>query len=115
MKRVSHEQVSDNGSGVIRLGEVSVEGDWEFFGVRPIIETTFLDGKTNRRKGIWEYTKYTIWFKETVDTDEFPKVETTTPLMIDDKKIGNDQTWWVIGYLAEGDQVGVELCNRPSG
>lgn len=109
------EQVYDAGSGVIRLKSASAQADWEFHGLQQIIETTFLNGKTERTKGIMEYGKYIIWFHEVPAEDDLPKVGVTTSLMIDDKKIGGDATWWVITYLAENGKVGVELCNRPSG
>lgn len=115
MSKKVYEQVSDGGSGIIRLGDVSVEGNWDLDGLQLWIETTCLDGNTSRIKGVMEYGKYTIWFDETPSEDDLPNVGTTTLLMIDDKKIGGDATWWVISYLTESNKLGVELCNRPNG
>jgi len=115
MQRKKYEQVHDDGHGIIKVGSVSLAGHWHLDGLQTWLEITLLNGHADRIKGIMEYGKYTIWFDDVPPDDGLPKAGTTTPLMIDDQKIGGDGTWWVITYLSDRGKLGVELSNRPSG
>lgn len=114
MQRYKLEPVSSEGLGIIKLGDNSFQAKWTFDGLERWIESRCLDG-SSWRKGLLEYGKYLIWFDETPSEEELPETGTTVSLMIDEKKIGDDRTWWVIAYLEDIGKIGVELSNRPSG
>lgn len=115
MQRRTYKHVHEDGHGIIKLGSVSLAGHWHLDGLQTWLEITLLNGHTDSIKGSMEYGKYTIWFDDPPPDNGLPKTGTTTPLMIDDKKIGGDGTWWVITYLSDRGKLGVELSNRPTG
>ena len=112
MRNYKLKPVQDNGSGIARIGNVSVEATWEFDGLQRFVEGLAKGAGSTWVPNGFDYGAYTIWFESS--PEGMPEVGTTTSLMLDDKKIGGDATWWVITYLASNGKIGIELSNRPS-
>ena len=110
MRNYKLEPVQEQGSGIVRIGKFSVEAEWFFDGLQRYIEVPSIEDGSWVKNG-FDYGAYSFWFAE--QPEGLPEVGTNTSIMIDDRRIGSDNEWWVSGYLASNNKLGVELSNRP--